>query len=92
MSDQEKLILVANSKEGLDYIVPGSQGGLCDRCGKVVTLAPTSQAFLKEHPDAEISCVSCLTSKELEDFEAGGGKIELMKGQNEEVLHYRRRN
>lgn len=95
MSDQEKLVVIAQSKDELDEIVAGTVEGHCHRCGRAVCLAPTSQAFLKEHPDAEICCWSCLTPEERAAVKGGKVVLELMKGQRKEILQYvayRRRN
>lgn len=95
MADQEKLVVIAQSKDELDEIVAGTVEGHCERCGKAVCLAPSSQGFLQEHPDAEISCWSCLTPEERAAFKEGKALVELMKGQAEEIMQhqaYRRRN
>lgn len=89
MPEPELHVLVTNSKDELGEIVPGTIEGHCQRCGKPVCLAPTSQKFLKEHPDSEISCFGCLTAVERAAFAVGKAKVELMKGQAAEILKYR---
>lgn len=46
---------------------PGTVMRACHKCGRAVSLAPSSQEVLQEHPDVPIYCMTC--SRELIDKE-----------------------
>jgi hypothetical protein len=89
MSEQE--FVVSMKVKDLIYRTPGSILAKCADCDADVSLAPSSQKFIAEHPDIQILCAQCAVMRANQTDE----KIEVIplnSKQETEIRDFFRRN
>ncbi len=56
---QHRPVLVCADAQAVLMVAGSIFDHFCARCNRRVMMAPSGQAFLKEHPDAVIRCFKC---------------------------------